>query len=376
MIATTLLLRRMRGTSRPDGGLGVAVLLRYTLRLLTLDQLERASALICSLELLRRKHPDRLGMHRYSIGLWVGKSGSPNTLIDAKKELQAYKGKTAESKGSPFPLAKCPWCGTQMEGRNMHTLPHNKKEPTRTQVLCANRECEFSSVGRGEPGTKVGELPILFVDEHIYAELPAFVVSTVDKFALLTHRGQAGKLFGNVHSYTDQKDHPRTFWGGGDGDDHVQVDRSAERLTTGLRPPELIIQDELHLISGPLGTMVGLFETLVEELCHETLPDGTRTGPKILAATATVRRASSQVQALYAREAEQTRLFPPQGVDAWQTFFAERDPGANERMYAGLAATGRSMKRLLLSSYLTLLGAGEHLYDNAALARKTTPIRT
>ncbi len=377
VIATTLLLRRMRGQSRPDDGLGVAVLLRYTLRLLTLDQLERASALICSLELLRRRHPEQLGTHRYSIGLWVGRSGSPNTMLDAKKELQAYKGKTAESKGSPFPLVRCPWCEAPIEGRNMQTLPLNAKDPTRTQVTCGNRACEFSGIGRGDPGKKVGELPVLFVDEHIYDELPAFVVSTVDKFALVTHRGQAGKLFGKVHSYTDQRGQPRTFWGGGDGDDYIAVPASAEPLPGGLRPPELIIQDELHLISGPLGTMVGLFETLVEELCHYTDPDGKRVGPKILAATATVRRASTQVQALYARRADQTHLFPPQGVDAWQTFFAERDPGANERMYAGIAATGRAMKRILLTTYLTLLGASEHLYcDEAYDQAKTDPYKT
>ncbi len=362
VIATTLILRRMRGVARDDRGLGVAVLLRYTLRLLTLDQLERASALICSLELLRRQHPDRLGTERYAIGLWVGRSGSPNTMTEAKKALNDYRGKTADNTGSPFPLVKCPWCDTPIEGRNMQTLPLNKKNPTRTQVTCANVECEFSGVGRGDAGKKVGELPVLFVDEHIYAELPCFVVSTVDKFALLTHRGQAGKLFGKVHSYTEQHGHPRTFWGGGDGDDYAIPPASADPLPHGLRPPELIVQDELHLISGPLGTMVGLFETLVEELCCQTAPDGTRTGPKILAATATVRRASAQVQALYARKPDQTRLFPPQGVDAWQTFFAERDEGANERMYAGVAATGRSMKRILLNSYLTLLGAGEHLY--------------
>lgn len=380
VIATTLLLRRLRGQRRPDEGLGVTVVLRYTLRLLTLDQLERASALVCSLELVRRRHPDRLGMQRYSIGLWVGRSGSPNTLADAKKDIMAYRGKTAESKGSPFPLVKCPWCNSLLDGRGMDTLPRGKAEPTRTIVICPNRECEFSSVGRGDAGPKVGELPVLFVDEHIYSELPAFLVSTVDKFAMLTHRGQAGKLFGRVHSYTDQRDHPRMFWGGGDGDEHVAVGASAEPLQNGLRPPGLIVQDELHLISGPLGTMVGLFETLVEDLCHHEERVGTgqqRVGPKILAATATVRRASAQVQALYARTREQTKLFPPQGVDAWQTYFAERDTKANERMYVGIAAAGRSMKRILLTTYVALLGAAEKVYREEGRDPATTdPYKT
>src|SRR5690606_22007228 len=139
VIATTLLLRRMQGQQRPDEGLGVAVILRYTLRLLTLDQLERASALICGLELLRREHPRQLGTQRFSIGLWVGRSGSPNTLAEAKKQITDFRGKTAESKGSPFPLVRCPWCEAPIEGRYMDTLPR-RDEPTRTVVVCANTD--------------------------------------------------------------------------------------------------------------------------------------------------------------------------------------------------------------------------------------------
>jgi hypothetical protein len=376
VIATTLILRRLRGQDRPDAGLGVTVMLRYTLRLLTLDQLGRAAALICSLELLRRRHPAKLGVHRFSIGLWVGRSGTPNTMDEAKKAIEAFRGRTADSKGSPFPLATCPWCDTPIEARGMDTLPHGKGSPTRTLVVCANRDCEFSSA-RGNDGTKVGELPVLFVDEQIYRELPDFLVSTVDKFAMLTHRGEAGKLFGKVHSYKDNRGEARVFFGGGDSEKSQRAGTSHDPLSDGLRPPELIIQDELHLISGPLGTMVGLFETMVEALCKRSDASGKTIVPKIIAATATVRRASTQVQALYARPAEATCLFPPQGVNAWETFFAQRDRQANERMYVGLAAAGRSMKRILLQSYLTLLGAGEHFYESDAdSARAADPYKT
>lgn len=364
VIATVLLLRRLRGRGRPDEGLGVAVILRYTLRLLTLDQLERASALICSLELLRREHVDELGAQGFAIGLWVGSAGTPNTMAEADRLIQAYRGRTAESKGSPFPLTGCPWCGTPLEPRNIHAVPVGN--PKRTRVTCANATCEFSS-------RRTGELPVLFVDEQIYRELPDFVVSTVDKFAMLTHRGETGKLFGKVHSYIDQRGQPRCFYGGGDGE---SVSRGAEPLPQGLLPPELIVQDELHLISGPLGTMVGLFETMVEELCRVRKPGEEAVGPKIIAATATVRRASTQVQALYGRPAEATRLFPPQGVDAWETFFARRNTEANERMYVGLGATGRSLKRILLQSYLTLLGASERIYGGEGERDAADPYKT
>src|SRR5690606_10190259 len=166
---------------------------------------------------------------------------------------------------------------------------------------------------------------------------------------------------------------PRCFYGGGDGE---SVSRGAEPLPQGLLPPELIVQDELHLISGPLGTMVGLFETMDEELCRVRKPGEEAVGPKIIAATATVRRASTQVQALYGRPAEATRLFPPQGVDAWETFFARRNTEANERMYVGLGAAGRSLKRILLQSYLTLLGASERIYGGEGERDAADPYKT
>src|SRR5690606_4296596 len=111
-------------------------------------------------------------------------------------------------------------------------------------------------------------LPVLFVDEQIYRELPSFLVATVDKLAMLPWRGETGMLFGRV---TGRK---------GDGfvGPMAPAVKPDQHLPAGLLPPELIVQDELHLISGPLGTMVGLFETAVEMLCTRT-EGGHRLGP-------------------------------------------------------------------------------------------------
>ncbi|MEX1361502.1 MAG: DISARM system helicase DrmA [Nannocystaceae bacterium] len=355
VIAFTLLLRRMRGQARPDRGLGVAVLLRYTLRLLTLDQLGRAAAMMCALELLRREQPARLGDDRFAVGLWVGRSASANRLREAGKQVEEYRNRMRES---PFPLTNCPWCDAELTRQSL-TTRSGPGGVTDIVCTCVNRKggCEFSSAGRRRDG-----LPVLFVDEQIYRQLPCFVVATVDKFAMLPWRGETGMMFGKVHS----RQGPRFFG----PMDSAGPGAGSQALPQGLRPPELIVQDELHLISGPLGTMVGLYETMIEHLCLDRSGPVPRP-PKIISATATVRRAHKQIRALFGRS--RTRLFPPPGVDAWDTFFAEVDTDANKRLYVGVAAAGRPIKRILINTYLALLAGAEKVYDRSAKSSSTSP---
>ncbi len=331
VIAFALVLRRLRGRGRPDRGLGVAVLLRYTLRLLTLDQLGRAATLVCALEKIRREQPEVLGDVRYSIGLWVGRSATANTMKEVAEKVNDYK--TNPGKTSPFPLEACPYCETPLT-RDSLTV-----KKTEVVVGCASRTCEFSAAG-GEG------LPVIFVDEQLYRELPSFVVATVDKFAMLPWRGETGMLFGRASARDG-----RAFYGPLD-----DAPRGSEHLPEGLLPPELIVQDELHLISGPLGTMVGLYETAIEALA-------TRAGvrPKVIASTATVRRARAQVRALFGRD--ETRLFPPPGIDDSETWFAGIDRSQPSRRYVGVAASGKSLKAILLRTYVALLAGANRRWD-------------
>lgn len=342
LIAFTLLLRRLRGKARPDGGLGVAVLLRYTLRLLTLDQLGRAATLICALELLRQKHVALLGEVRFSIGLWVGSSATANTLEQVAAQITEYKNSPSPNAPSPFPLAKCPWCGTDFE-RDCFVMLPSKTKPEEVKVGCAGLKCEFN-LGLNREG-----VPVLFVDEAIYRELPCFLVATVDKFALLPWRGETGMLFGRVQGRTGGK-----FVG--PCDDERTRKAAKVRLPGGLQPPELIVQDELHLISGPLGSMVGLYEAAVLTLAPKA---------KLVASTATVRRSNEQVGRLYGRR---VALFPPPGVEANETFFAHvGTEGA--RQYVGVGAPGRPLKTTLLQVYVALLAAAQRgLVDHGEVA--------
>ena len=301
LIAFTIFLRRLREVADGRTGGGLTVIMRYTLRLLTLQQFERAAALICACERLRRENAAVLGGEEISICLWVGGAATPNRLDEARHAIaEARKGRTT-AEGNPIQLTQCPWCGHQLSASNYRVGGSGGG----MTIACPDSGCDFAS-----------GLPCYLVDEDIYRLKPTLMIATVDKFASLPWRDSIGGLF-NI-----------------DSDD---------------RPPELIIQDELHLISGPLGTMVGLYETAIDLLCL----DGDR-APKLIASTATIRRAADQVQRLYDRRSFQ---FPPPGIDAADSYFAVETHPAEKgtRRYLGLMAPGRSQAMLLVHSYAALL---------------------
>jgi len=300
--AYTIFIRRL--LNKDDKG--TAILMRYTLRLLTAQQYERASAMICACDLIRKEHEDLFGRNRITIGLWVGGSTTPNSLKDAVK---AYEKLYNGGGSNPFVILKCPWCGAQMgpvsKGDHTWDVPGYRKIPGPRRSFgfgfrCRNDHCDFSRE----------DLPLFVVDETIYKETPTLLLGTVDKFAMLPFRPQAQSLFG----YDNGK-----------------------KVTS----PDLIIQDELHLISGPLGSMVGHYETLINELCTTRSPSG-EIHPKIIASTATISRAKSQCHALYGCKEENVFQFPPSGLDAGNSFFAKEDREQNGRRYVGILAAGSS----------------------------------
>ena len=286
---------------------GVSVLMRYTLRLLTSQQFLRASALICAMETIRDQHPE-LGEQRFSIGIWVGGSTTPNTRAGA---VSAFNALSKGNGDNPFLVLRCPWCAAQMGAieaergvpKSMPRLAGYREVGGTIEFRCPDRACYFH---RG--------LPVYVIDDDVYAKQPSIVIGTVDKFAMLAFRPEARALFG------------------------LQLDGSRS-----VDPPNLIIQDELHLIAGPLGSMVGIYEPIIEQLCirHN---DGAPIRPKIIGSTATIRNYSEQIKGLYGRET--TALFPPHGLDASDSFFAKhaRDESTGElaqgRVYVGVHAPG------------------------------------
>ncbi|MET8180802.1 helicase-related protein [Streptomyces sp. NPDC005336] len=297
LIAFTVFHRRLR---LGDSGAGVTVLMRYTLRLLTLQQFERAALLMCAMDRIRAEDPECLGHKPISIGMWVGKAATPNALDSAATSLRKLsKGETLQEE-NPVQLRHCPWCGSPLEARDYEV----DDARTHMAITCPGETCDYRN-----------GLPVHVVDSELYRTRPTLVIATADKFAQVAWRENVAALFNR------------------DTDSH------------GTPPPELIVQDELHLISGPLGTLAGLYEAAIDVAANR---------PKIIASTATIRRAKKQGQALFHREVAQ---FPPAGLDARDSWFAVQAPAETKasRSYVGLLAPGISQATLLIRAYASLL---------------------
>lgn len=294
LTALTIFLRRLKNPSDA----GVVVLMRYTLRLLTAQQFQRAAALICACELIRKENESQLGAERISIGLWVGGELTPNSRADATAALNKLIGE--REKINPFVLLRCPWCSAQVGATKECGVQGYKKfgSPASVRFVCPDAACPFSA--------NSFPLPLYVIDEDIYEKTPSLVIGTVDKFAMIAWKPETKNLFA--------------------------------KNGKGFTPPELIIQDELHLISGPLGSMVGHYETVIDEFCANRT-NGVVVPPKIVASTATIRRAGEQVSALFARPVFQ---FPPQALRAGESFFATEDTEARGRTYVGVHASALS----------------------------------
>ena len=306
-----------------DQGAGTVVIKRYPLRLLAAQQFQRASVLICACELIRKNNPSKFGSSPFSIGLWVGEATTPNRYSYASKQnvgsFEIFNSTLTEKRPeNKFQVQKCPWCGTRIipDFQNDREYYGIKATTSSFSFNCPSSSCEFHD-----------KLPLSIVDEDLYDNPPSFIIATVDKFARL--------------AWIEE---PKVFFG----------------IGLNYRPPSLIIQDEMHLISGPVGTIDGLYEAAIEEV----ISANGGASPKIIAATATIRRASEQIQRLYASE---SNVFPSSGVNEDDSYFARTDYDADGRMYIG--AMGQSDTQITsmiqVSSVLAQVPLSVELSDKA-----------
>jgi hypothetical protein len=365
LIAFVIAYRRLTASDEKeyekDGG--VTVFLRYTLRLLTTQQRDRLMKLIVAMEWLREKNEELYGHERITIGFWVGGNVTPNKFAEYSDSDQ-YKKKEFIRKLTKQ-IIKCPYCGKPIS-KDEYVINEKGKS---VSIYCADSFCVFSK-------SKKKSMPVYLVDEEIYAKCPTVIISTVDKFARLPWSEQVGLLFGRTdrccsrcgHIAVGEK-HP----GRHNADVAAGLDKAVTITCKLFYPPELIIQDELHLITGPLGTIYGGYETVVEEMCCIER-NGRRIRPKYVVSTATIKNAGEQIRFLYGRE--KFAQFPPSGFDARDSFFikevplpngnlaAMSDEGMKEladrgekpfRQYVGICASGQSVKTTLIRLYSIIL---------------------
>ncbi len=299
------------------------VLMRYTLRLLTVQQIQRATSLICALEIARRATPDLYGNSEIRIGAWLGNKVTPGTR---KAAVTQFAATLKSGKDLTFITKKCPWCGAQMGQVHRNQITGYKvvvisKTTSRVAVFCPDSNCPFTlHTVKGSNGADLQRgIPVYEVDEDVYSSAPDFVVGTVDKMARISWKPDSQRLFG-------LKKGVRTF-----------------------DPPRLFIQDELHLIAGPLGSIDGVFEVMLEQLCKV---DSGRP-PILVAATATTKNYKDQVNNLYARRA---RVVPPPGLTIEDSFFAVKEPNSDGKIYVAICSGGHSGATNIQTNVLSILG--------------------
>ena len=320
LVAFVLAHRRLR--NHPEyTRYGTAVIMRYTLRLLTIQQFHRAATLMCACEVLRRDDK-RWGDEPFYVGLWVGQGTTPNSLDDARSSITQEIRDGTRADPSPVQIRACPWCGQTLGARDYRI----GGSPKQCRAYCSRKSCEFSDTGEADSG-----LPVLVVDEDIYRRCPALVIGTVDKFAQIAWNHRVASIFGRVDKFCEK--HGFVASKVDDCDSHRDARHAyfENRGYVALEPPELIIQDELHLISGPLGTLVGIYETAIDALC--TIKN---VRSKVVASTATANNSQTQIRSIFDREG---RVFPPPGFDFGDSFFSESCSTPNDRMYVGVCST-------------------------------------
>lgn len=335
LTAFTIISRRILNEDNADG---VAVIMRYTLRLLTAQQFERATKLILSLDFLRKQFKNKDEYYfsdtPISIGMWVGASSTPNSFNDAKRIYESIsqnlvRANTGQNhdiqKANKFPIENCSWCGCKIISKNKFNFFEQGYHATTNsfKIKCINNTCTFSN-----------ELPIYFVDDKIYDTPPTLLFATVDKFAMISHREEAHKLFNSVDK---------------------------DKL-----PPDLIIQDELHLLSGPLGSITGIYESIVELLSTK----GNRK-PKIIASTATTRNTAHQVEMLYGNR--KLNIFPPMGLSYNDNFFSFVS-NDSKRKHIGFMPTGKtglnSQIQILGNLFIARIELFKYLIENENLSHE------
>lgn len=349
-----------------DGG--VTIILRYTLRLLTTQQRDRLIKMVIAAEIIRQNHIDhdnpKYGFEPFSVGFYVGGGVTPNKYAEFEDTDRNPDQQNASKNRLLKQLITCPYCGKRLDSDSIY-LDDSKKS---IDIYCSDENCVFFKYSK-----KPKAIPVYLVDEQIYRKCPTVVIATVDKFARLPWDPSCNSLFGRVDRYCPS--HGYIAKGEKHSSYHTGEHKFQINQVKPFFPPELIVQDELHLITGPLGTIYGAYEAAIEELCSLEL-DGKTIVPKYVVSTATIRNAENQIKALYGRK--DAIQFPANGLDVKDSYFTKEIPVETTpfRKYVGVCASGKSMKTTELRVYAMLIQKVLELSENPKYSNFIDPYYT
>lgn len=340
-----------------DGG--VTAILRYTLRLLTSQQRDRLTKMIIAAEMERLRQNPKYGNEPITIGFWVGGGVTPNKFEELKDNPKDPERAKEKKRLLYKQLLRCPFCGKELKEEN-YIIDYDAKK---VYVYCEDNDCIYYKYGHTRNGKNERlSLPVMLVDEEIYHHCPTVVLATVDKFAALPWHIETNSLFGRVDRKCSRDGYVAI------GEKH-SVHNKTDKLSSStldrvqpFAPPELIVQDELHLITGPLGTIYGAYETIIQKLCSYKVGDHTIL-PKYIVSTATIKNADEQIRCLYGRK--ETVQFPANGFEIGDSFFIKEIPVSEKsfRKYVGISANGQSMKTTTLRVYGIILQIERELME-------------
>lgn len=314
----------------------VHTIMRYTLRLLTSDQADRIIRLLGAMNYIFEGEFGRGLYPRFRLGMWVGSDVSPNDLlknpnrpygtVSAEESLQRIKNFQRETKGSVIQFEVCPWCGDDSEDGIKNPKQWNIGNLNGKKCLmgvCSDSNCIFGDDQHGIPFTPI--------DDDIYLNPPTVLLATVDKIARLAKNPWAKSIDKQEDSEVAKKYNVRSLF----GFDGIN------------RPPDLVIQDELHLLSGPLGTTSGLIESVIDVLWKNV-----NHYPKYVAATATIKGAERDSILMYGRE---LNIFPPPVAKASDNFFAKENNEKPGRLHVAILGPPDRARTLLNQPAASLL---------------------
>lgn len=344
-----------------DRDWGAVAWLRYPLRLLTYQQLQRFLDTLVVADEVRKTQADLAKTAGFTIGYYGGQANSPNSLKSVPSEAEKYIGQarrkmqdagvqppkylTLADVGYYVPssiqqyrmVMRCPYCGLE----NVHTFIDPQTKELRHCCGSLNEPLPQGACGR--------EIPLYIVDEDIYSRLPTLLVGTLDKIANITFRPASRTLFGavshicSVHGFVaNYACHKQGSVGGCTRRDLKSV--STPPVDPGI---PLIFQDELHLLREELGTFDGHYEALIDAIHQERGANR----PKILAATATIEGAEQQIRHLYWRELSQ---FPVRGPAQGRSFYANEHSRYVTRGFVGLRPTAANALDATMALILAL----------------------